>query len=69
MQGMELWRPDWFKLDGGGEPMDANELVTVTRGTARRAMNALRAEMAQEYYHTTAAAARELSDALGRTER
>lgn len=65
-RGMELWRPDWVRLmaDCGGVEMDANELVSVTRETARLAETALRAKNAEEYYHNYGAAEREIQRAL-----
>lgn len=69
MMGMELWRPDWFKLAPGVSDMRANELISVTRGTAQIASALMREAMSQDYYHTTAAAARELQHALSTQER
>lgn len=66
MQGMELWRPDWFKLMKGCcfDNMRANELVSITNETARCAMVALQKINAEDYYHNNGAAERELAKAL-----
>lgn len=66
MRGMELWRPDWVNLmtGCGGVKMDANELVSVTRETARLAMSAIQKQNAEDYYHNFGAALHELRDAL-----
>lgn len=49
---------------GTGDEMDASELISITRGTARLAMSALRDRNAADYYHNSGAAERELRDAL-----
>lgn len=59
---MELWRPDWFKMGIVEDDMRANEIVAVTRGTLRIAR--LLMEEPRDYYHTTAAALREIEHAL-----
>ena len=66
MQGMELWRPDWFKLMKGSvfNHMQANELVTVTHETARLALGVLKAQNERDYYHNYGAAADELREVL-----
>lgn len=69
-QGMELWRPDWFEvMKGCAFPVEnhlhANELVSVTRETARLSLGALSNIMAQDYYHNHGAAAEELKHVLG----
>lgn len=64
VEGMELWRPDWFKLDPSTQDMRANELVTITRGTAKVAIACCQMAMEQDYYHTTGAAERELRRVL-----
>lgn len=66
MRGMELWRPDWVKIMKGCvfDHMDANELVQITRETARLAQSALREQNAHDFYHNNGAAERELIDAL-----
>lgn len=64
--GMELWRPDWFKIMKGCtfDNLHANELVSVTKETARLALSALRQKNAEDYYHNNGAAAGELQRVL-----
>lgn len=64
--GMELWRPDWFKIMKGStfDNLHANELVSVTKETARLALSALRQKNAEDYYHNNGAAAGELQRVL-----
>lgn len=63
MMGMELWRPDWFKIMQGCcfDNMRANELVSVTNETARLALSALKEKNAVDFYHNNGAAERELA--------
>ena len=65
-RGMELWRPDWANLmrEYGGASPDAEELLSITRETARLAMSALRDRNATDYYHNNGAAEKELANAL-----
>jgi len=62
----ERYIPDWEELNGGNPPMSANdqEMISVTRETLRYAKMHMEKSMAEEYYHTTGAACREITDAL-----
>lgn len=64
MRGMELWRPDWHKVYGGHQRLDAEELATVTRETLRIALSSIEAEMERDYYHNYGTAAREIRTVL-----
>ena len=70
MEGMELWRPDWFKIMKGCvfDNVHANELVTITNETASCAASALRYLNEREFYHNNGAAERELLIVLGRND-
>lgn len=61
-------RPDWNKVmkDCGGAYPDDNGLVVLTRGTARLAASALRAQNASDYYHNYSAAEHEVLAVLAR---
>lgn len=65
-QGMELWRPDWFKVMEGctfnedGRNNDANELVSITKETAKLALLAIKTQCETDYYHNYGAAKIEL---------
>lgn len=62
---MELWRPDWTRLMGEQNHPDAEELVTVTKETARLSLSALNAQNEQDAYHNYMAAAEELRHVVG----
>ena len=64
MRGMELWRPDWAKINGTYNRPDAEELVQVTRETARLALGCLQDQNAKDYYGNYGAAERELTHIL-----
>jgi hypothetical protein len=58
---------DWNEVMrgcGGARP-DDNDMVQITRGTARLARAALKAQNETDYYHNFGAAERELITALG----
>lgn len=57
-------RPNWRQIYGYEIDNRAQELVSITRHTAELAIGALKEELEREYYHNSAAACRELSDAL-----
>lgn len=63
-----MTRPDWNKVmaDCGGAHPDDNELVIITRGTARLAASTLRAQNAADFYHNYGAAEREVLAVLER---
>ena len=65
-RGMELWRPDWYRLmkDCGGASTDSEELVSITRYSAQLALSALRKQNEEDYYHNYGAAEKELKNAL-----
>lgn len=69
-QGMEPWRPDWFRVmancafNQDGSHVDANELVSVTRYTAELALSAVQKQCAEDYYHNYGAARSELTNVL-----
>jgi hypothetical protein len=58
---------DWNEVMAGygGARPDDNDLVQITRGTARLARAALHAQNETDYYHNYGAAERELLTALG----
>ena len=64
--GMELWRPDWFKVYGSSFAVDhrANDLVSVTRETARVALEAVYKVSEKDYYQNAGIAMRELKKVL-----
>jgi hypothetical protein len=64
VRGMELWRPDWAKINGEYGRVDAGELVSITKETARLAASAIRSQNERDYYHNYAAAERELTAVL-----
>jgi hypothetical protein len=49
----------------GGARADDNDMVQITKGTARLARAALHAQNETDYYHNFGAAERELLTALG----
>jgi hypothetical protein len=63
--GMTDWN-EVMKEYGGARP-DDNDMVQITRGTARLARSALKAQNETDYYHNFGAAERELLTALGET--
>lgn len=60
------YHPDWYKvMEGcGGARKDANNLVMITRETARLAASAIAAQQRTDAYHNFAAAFRELTGVL-----
>lgn len=69
-QGLELWRPYWPDVYKGSAayqscmPDVAGELLTVTRESLRLALNALRAQNAEDYYNNYGTAEREIAKVL-----
>jgi len=63
---MATKRPDWIKImaDCGGADAEDNSYVTITKGTAKLAKSALRAQNEADYYHNYGYAERELNDLL-----
>lgn len=55
---------DWVQVMGNQAEPDDNELVVITRGTARLAQYALRIKNAEDYYWNYGAAERELGAVL-----
>lgn len=58
--------PDWHTImkDCGGAEAEDNAYVTITKGTARLALSALRYQNSQDAYHNYMYAEAELNDLL-----
>jgi len=61
---MATKRPDWTKVMDDGSLAEDNSYVTITKGTAKLAKSALRAQNEADYYHNYGYAERELNDLL-----